>query len=81
MALHFAVADTLLWRDKRQTLITALVLAAIYFNFIAVGYTMITATSKLLLVASIFLFIHGKLPQKMYASLPLPCRTHICMWT
>lgn len=60
------VADTLLWRDKRQTLITALVLAAIYFNFIAVGYTMITATSKLLLVASIFLFIHGKLPQKIF---------------
>nr|GMD73708.1 3beta-hydroxysteroid-dehydrogenase/ decarboxylase [Ipomoea batatas] len=60
------VADTLLWRDKRQTLITALVLAAIYFNFIAVGYTIITATSKLLLVASIFLFIHGKLPQKIF---------------
>ncbi|RAL45900.1 hypothetical protein DM860_006054 [Cuscuta australis] len=60
------VADTLLWRDKKQTITAAVVLAAIYFNFIAVGYTMITAVSKLLLVASIFLFIHGKLPLKIF---------------
>lgn len=62
----FSVADTLLWRDKKQTLTTLLVLAAIYLNFVAPGYTIITAVSKLLLVASIFLFIHGKSPQKMY---------------
>ncbi|CAH9072435.1 unnamed protein product [Cuscuta europaea] len=60
------VADTLLWRDKKQTLTTALALATIYFNFIAVRYTMITAISKLLLMASIFLFIHGKLPHKIF---------------
>lgn len=59
------VADTLLWRDKKQTLTTVLVLAAIYLNFVAPGYTIITAVSKLLLVASIFLFIHGKSPQKI----------------
>ncbi|KAM7465128.1 hypothetical protein LguiB_012690 [Lonicera macranthoides] len=59
------VADTLLWRDKKQTLITMLVLIAFYFNFVASGYTVITAVSKLLIVASIFLFIHGKLPGKI----------------
>ncbi|KAG8375454.1 hypothetical protein BUALT_Bualt10G0101600 [Buddleja alternifolia] len=59
------VADTLLWRDKKQTLIVLMILAAFYFNFIATGYTVITAVSKLLLAASIFLFIHGKLPQRI----------------
>ncbi|KAI3468335.1 hypothetical protein Pfo_024998 [Paulownia fortunei] len=59
------VADTLLWRDKKQTLTVLLILAAFYFNFIATGYTVITAVSKLLLAASVFLFLHGKLPQKI----------------
>ncbi|KAL6988088.1 3beta-hydroxysteroid-dehydrogenase/decarboxylase isoform 2, variant 2 [Sarracenia purpurea var. burkii] len=59
------VADILLWRDKKQTLTTIFILIAIYFNFIASGYTIITAVSKLLLVASIFLFIHGILPGKV----------------
>uniref|UniRef100_A0A5B6ZIS1 Reticulon-like protein n=1 Tax=Davidia involucrata TaxID=16924 RepID=A0A5B6ZIS1_DAVIN len=59
------VADTLLWRDKKQTLTTLLVLVAFYFNFIASGYTIITAVSKLLLVVAIFLFIHGNLPEKI----------------
>ncbi|XP_055803173.1 3beta-hydroxysteroid-dehydrogenase/decarboxylase-like isoform X1 [Solanum dulcamara] len=59
------VADTLLWRNKKQTLTAALVLAAIYFNFIASGFTMITSVSTILLVASIFLFIHGRLPQRI----------------
>lgn len=65
--ITFAVANTLLWRDKKQTLTALLILAAFYFNFVATGLTFITAVSKLLLVVSIFLFIHGKLPQKMYA--------------
>lgn len=59
-------ADILLWKDKRKTLITLLVLAAIYYNFIAPECTMITALSKLLLVALTFLFIHGSLPEKIY---------------
>ncbi|KAL8063540.1 hypothetical protein ABFX02_01G032600 [Erythranthe guttata] len=59
------VADILLWRDKKQTLTVLLILAAIYFNFIATGYTVITAVSKLLLTTAVFLFIHGKLPQKI----------------
>lgn len=67
LLLPFAVADTLLWKDKRQTLIALLVLIAIYYNFIASQSTIITALSKLLLVASIFLFIHGNLPEKMYS--------------
>ncbi|KAF9680920.1 hypothetical protein SADUNF_Sadunf06G0171800 [Salix dunnii] len=60
------VADTLLWKDKKQTLITLLVLVAIYYNFIASQSTIVTAASKLLLVVSIFLFIHGNLPEKVF---------------
>ncbi|KAK6137113.1 hypothetical protein DH2020_029144 [Rehmannia glutinosa] len=64
--LLLCFADTLLWRDKKQTLTVMLILAAFYFNFIATGYTIITAVSKLLLVASVFIFIHGRLPQKIF---------------
>ncbi|KAL6524179.1 3beta-hydroxysteroid-dehydrogenase/decarboxylase isoform 2 [Orobanche minor] len=60
------VAHTLLWRDKKHTLTVILVLAAFYVNFIATGYTVITAVSKLLLVASVFIFIQGRLPQKVF---------------
>ncbi len=63
--LILAVADILLWKDKKQTLTVMLMLVAFYFNFIATGYTAITAFSKLLLAVSLFLFIQGKLPQKM----------------
>ncbi|KAM3283718.1 3beta-hydroxysteroid-dehydrogenase/decarboxylase isoform X2 [Capsicum chacoense] len=59
------VADTLLWRDKKQTLTAALVVAAIYFNFVASGVTIVTSISLSLLLASIFLFIHGRLPQRI----------------
>ncbi|KZV28335.1 3beta-hydroxysteroid-dehydrogenase/decarboxylase isoform 2-like [Dorcoceras hygrometricum] len=59
------VADVLLWRNRKETITVLLILAAIYFNFIATGYTAITAVSKLLLAASVFLFIHGKLPKKI----------------
>lgn len=59
------VADILLWRDKRQTLTTIFILVAIYFSVIAPGHTIITAVSKFLLVASVFLFIHGILPEKI----------------
>lgn len=59
------VADTLLWRDKKQTLLVLLVLASIYFNFISSGYTIITAVSRLLLVAVVFLFVNGRLPSRL----------------
>ncbi|XP_057737509.1 3beta-hydroxysteroid-dehydrogenase/decarboxylase-like isoform X2 [Arachis stenosperma] len=59
------VADTLLWKDRKQTFTTLLVLIAIYLSFIAPGNTFITALSNLLLFASIFLFIHGILPAKI----------------
>ncbi|KAI7990313.1 3beta-hydroxysteroid-dehydrogenase/decarboxylase isoform 2 [Camellia lanceoleosa] len=59
------VADILLWRDKRQTLTTIFILVAIYFSFIAPGHTIITAVSKFLLATSVFLFIHGILPEKI----------------
>lgn len=60
------VADTLLWRNARQTLITLAVLAAIYFTFIASGITVVTTVSKILLLASTFLFINGKMPEKIF---------------
>ncbi|XP_039051220.1 3beta-hydroxysteroid-dehydrogenase/decarboxylase-like [Hibiscus syriacus] len=61
-----AVADTLLWKNKRQTLAVLLALVAIYYNFIASGATIITAVSKLLLLSLFLLFIHGSLPNRMY---------------
>lgn len=60
------VADTLLWKDRKQTMITLVVLVAIYYNFIATQSTIITSLSKLLLVTSVFLFIHGLLPEKIF---------------
>ncbi|XP_068645562.1 3beta-hydroxysteroid-dehydrogenase/decarboxylase [Aristolochia californica] len=59
------VADTLLWRDKKQTFNTILVLVAFYYFFFASGYTIVTAISRLLLVATLFLFIHSILPEKI----------------
>ncbi|KAJ9168137.1 hypothetical protein P3X46_019699 [Hevea brasiliensis] len=60
------VADTLLWKDKRQTLMTLLILIAIYYNFVASQSTIINALSKLLLVVSVFLFVHGNLPERIF---------------
>ncbi|CAB4296554.1 unnamed protein product [Prunus armeniaca] len=59
------VADTLLWKDKKQTCKALLVLIAIYYNFVVTGSTIITILSKLLLAASIFVFIHASLPEKI----------------
>lgn len=59
------VADTLLWKDKKQTFTTLLIFIAIYVNFIASENTFITALTKLLLYSSIGLFIHGILPAKI----------------
>ncbi|KAL8161098.1 hypothetical protein V2J09_012587 [Rumex salicifolius] len=60
------VADILLWKDKKQTLTTILILAAFYYNFIASGYTIVTAISMFTLMAAIFLFFHANLPQKLF---------------
>ncbi|VVA92697.1 unnamed protein product [Arabis nemorensis] len=58
--------DTLLRKAKKQSLIALLILITIYYNFVATtGSSVITALSKVLLVASIFLFFHGILPEKM----------------
>ncbi|XP_077228107.1 3beta-hydroxysteroid-dehydrogenase/decarboxylase-like [Tasmannia lanceolata] len=59
------VADTLLWKDTKQTLTTLLVLISVYYYFFTSGYTMVTAISKLFLVATLFLFIHSILPAKI----------------
>lgn len=61
----FAVADTLLWKDLKKTLIAIFILISIYYNFVATESSIITALSKALLVASVFLFLHGILPEKM----------------
>ncbi|GMY09532.1 3beta-hydroxysteroid-dehydrogenase/ decarboxylase-like [Fagus crenata] len=59
------VADMLLWRDKKRTITTLLLMVAIYYNFIASGLTLMTTLSKILFATSIFLFIHGILPEKI----------------
>ncbi|KAL6207666.1 hypothetical protein ACLB2K_018621 [Fragaria x ananassa] len=59
------VADTLLWKDKKQTFKALLVLITIYYNFIASQATVITVISKSLMFASIFVFISGNLPEKI----------------
>ncbi|XP_058781077.1 3beta-hydroxysteroid-dehydrogenase/decarboxylase-like [Vicia villosa] len=59
------VADTLLWKDKKQTFTTLLVSIAIYVNFIASENTFITALAKLLIYSSIGLFVHGIFPAKI----------------
>ncbi|KAJ0031657.1 hypothetical protein Pint_13636 [Pistacia integerrima] len=59
------VADTLLWKDKKQTLSAVLILVAIYYNFILSGPTIISTLSQLLLLTLVFLFIHGILPEKI----------------
>ncbi|XP_020696244.1 3beta-hydroxysteroid-dehydrogenase/decarboxylase isoform X1 [Dendrobium catenatum] len=62
-----SVANTLLWKDKKQTLTTVLFLVAIYYYFFASGYTLITAIAKLLSMLALFLFVHGLLPTKILA--------------
>uniref|UniRef100_A0A7N0VCL2 Reticulon-like protein n=1 Tax=Kalanchoe fedtschenkoi TaxID=63787 RepID=A0A7N0VCL2_KALFE len=59
------VADTLLWKNKKRTLMALFILIALYHNLIAPGYTIITTASKVLLVGSIFLLIHGCLPERI----------------
>ncbi|KAF9588067.1 hypothetical protein IFM89_007308 [Coptis chinensis] len=59
------IANTLLWKDKKQTLTAVVVLIAFYSYFIASGYTIITAVSQILLMATLFLFVHGILPAKV----------------
>ncbi|XP_021729555.1 3beta-hydroxysteroid-dehydrogenase/decarboxylase-like isoform X2 [Chenopodium quinoa] len=60
------VADVLLWKDKRQSLATLLIFLAFYYNFVASGYTIVTTVFKLILLASVFLYIHANLPERMY---------------
>ncbi|XP_047317439.1 3beta-hydroxysteroid-dehydrogenase/decarboxylase isoform X2 [Impatiens glandulifera] len=60
------VANVLLWRNKKQTVVTLLTFVLIYLYFVASGYTLVTAVSKLLLVAATFLFIHSLLPEKIF---------------
>ncbi|KAL4559064.1 hypothetical protein LXL04_031197 [Taraxacum kok-saghyz] len=59
------VADILLWRDAKVTIGAIVVMFGFYVNFVVPGHTMITAISKVFIMASVFLFIHGKLPNKL----------------
>ncbi|KAJ8767369.1 hypothetical protein K2173_017413 [Erythroxylum novogranatense] len=59
------VADILLWKDRKQTLTTFTVFVALYYNFIASQSTVIAAVLRLLFVTSVFLFIHGSLPERI----------------
>ncbi|XP_071714258.1 3beta-hydroxysteroid-dehydrogenase/decarboxylase-like [Rutidosis leptorrhynchoides] len=59
------VANILLWRDTKLTFSTMLILFGFYVNFVVPGYTMITAICNVFIIASVFLFIHRKLPEKL----------------
>ncbi|CAA7048029.1 unnamed protein product [Microthlaspi erraticum] len=59
------VTDSVQW--KKQTLIAIVILITLYHNFVATtgSSVVVTALSKVLLVASIFMFVNGILPEKM----------------
>ncbi|KAI3513650.1 hypothetical protein L1887_20987 [Cichorium endivia] len=59
------VADILLWRNAKVTIVAMVVLFGFYVNFVLPGHTMITAISKVLIMSSFFLFIHGMFPNKL----------------
>lgn len=65
--LSVSVANILLWKDKKQTLATLLLVAILYYYLFAFGYTFITAVAKLVSVTALFLFVHSLLPTKVYA--------------
>ncbi|KAJ0615432.1 putative 3-beta-hydroxysteroid-4-alpha-carboxylate 3-dehydrogenase (decarboxylating) [Helianthus annuus] len=58
------VADILLWRDVKLTVTTQLALFAFYVN-LSPENTMVTSISNVFIMASVFLFIHRKLPDKL----------------
>ncbi|EEF46165.1 3beta-hydroxysteroid-dehydrogenase/decarboxylase [Ricinus communis] len=60
------VADTLLWKDKKQTMTTLLILIAIYYYLVTSQSTIITALSKFLIAALVFLLIHANLPERIF---------------
>ncbi|KAL8199953.1 hypothetical protein R6Q57_013521 [Mikania cordata] len=60
------VADIFLWRNTRLTWTAILGLFLFYINYVLPGSTMITAISKVLMWASIALFVHGKLPDHLF---------------
>ncbi|URE48577.1 Reticulon [Musa troglodytarum] len=60
------IANTLLWKDQKQSVTALLLLIAIYYYLFTSGYTLITAMAKLLSFVALFLFIHGALPKKIF---------------
>ncbi|XP_078430305.1 3beta-hydroxysteroid-dehydrogenase/decarboxylase [Wolffia australiana] len=61
------VADTLLWKDKRKSLTTILLMAILYYYFYVSGDMCLTSVAKILLAIALFLFIHSKLPAKVFS--------------
>ncbi|GJS39541.1 3-beta hydroxysteroid-dehydrogenase/ decarboxylase-like protein isoform X1 [Tanacetum coccineum] len=60
-----SLSEILLWRNMKLTLGAILALFAFYDNFVIRGYNMITAISMVFVMALAFLFIHGKVPDKL----------------
>ncbi|XP_050219184.1 3beta-hydroxysteroid-dehydrogenase/decarboxylase [Mercurialis annua] len=60
------VADTLLWKNKKQTLCALLIMMTIYYYLVASQSTIMTALAKLLIAAVVFLFVHANLPEKIF---------------
>ncbi|KAF5772516.1 putative 3-beta-hydroxysteroid-4-alpha-carboxylate 3-dehydrogenase (decarboxylating) [Helianthus annuus] len=57
--------DIFLWRNTRLTWTAILGLILFYINYVLPGSTMISAVSKVLMWASIVLFLHAKLPDHL----------------
>jgi plant 3beta-hydroxysteroid-4alpha-carboxylate 3-dehydrogenase len=64
--LSIAAADILLWRDDKRTFSYITVLFLLLCWFLLSDRTFIASAAKILLVASLALFIHGVLPPQVY---------------
>ncbi|GAB2217915.1 hypothetical protein Droror1_Dr00001129 [Drosera rotundifolia] len=60
------VADVLLWRDERETFTYFLALVALIYWLFLGGRTFISSASQLLLLATLFLFVHNALAVNIF---------------
>ncbi|KAL9265468.1 3beta-hydroxysteroid-dehydrogenase/decarboxylase isoform 3-like protein [Drosera capensis] len=60
------VADVLLWRDERETFTYFLALVALIYWLFLGGRTFISSASQLLLLATLFLFVHNALAMNIF---------------
>ncbi|MFQ6669163.1 hypothetical protein Gotur_034520 [Gossypium turneri] len=59
------VADVLLWREIKRTLLCFLILASLFYWFFLCGRTFTSSVAKLLLLVTVTLYGYGNLSSKM----------------